>query len=83
MIEIYSKDGERIGTYKNLHEYARMELSERVHANSYLSQRLNTIYVAAYHCIKFPGRHTYSYLYQQDVYFKKIGNKLPKPNKAI
>jgi hypothetical protein len=83
MIEIYSLDGKKLGSWKNLHAYALMELSERLNIDSHLSHRLNTIYVAAYHCIKSPGRHTYSSLYQQDVYMKKIGGKLPKPKKAI
>jgi hypothetical protein len=83
MIEIYTAEGQKLSSWKNLHEYARAEQSERIHSNSKLSHRLNTIYVAAYHCIKFPGRHTYSTLYNQDIHFKQAGRQLPNANKAI
>jgi hypothetical protein len=83
MIEAYNLEGKKLSTWKNLHEYARAEHSERIHSGSSLSQRLNTIYVAAYMTIKNPGRYTFSHLYQENIMFKEAAKKIPTPNKAI
>jgi hypothetical protein len=83
MIEIYTAEGQKLSSWKNLHEYARAEQSERIHSKSKLSHRINTIYVAAYYCIQYPGRHTYSTLYSQNIYVKQISKPIPKTDKTI
>jgi hypothetical protein len=83
MVEAYSLDGQMLSKYTNLHEYAQVELWERLHTETKLSLRLNTIYVAAYMTIKNPGRYTYSQYYRQNIMFKETAKKIPTPNKTI
>jgi hypothetical protein len=82
MIGIYDQD-ELLAIYTNLYAYAIAETDRRVRNGSRLSKKLNSVYVAAYHTLKNPGRTTYSQIYGGHIHVRNLDRKIPTPNKTI